>query len=358
MIFLNSREYEKRYIIEFHKELIKDDITAYSKYKKYNFVYDKFFVMKSQGIECNTMDIIPLTFPVFVKPKINLKGGNRGCFVINNKNEFIEIREKYKNKKTEIIKELFWSSVINGEEGSTDFIVSDGMIKYEIDYKIKKIPGSIIGIETIISNNNKTPDRVRKWLYKHLSGFTGIVNLQYIGDTIIEAGLRPDAGGRFIQWTENKTLIENINYFTETGKWIQRPENELKYDDVYVIGCYKDYPIIYYIPYPIVEKILKNNNIQNWHYYIDVQKNGKKYINIVDKNRDKLLKVKKIIENTMNLLNTMFIFLFLSIFSYLIGSFIFGYKMSRQFYIITFFIIILYLTRIINPIRYIYNHNF
>jgi hypothetical protein len=358
MIFLSKNEYKNRFVLDYHKELINNDIDAYAKYPAYNFVYDKYFVMKSQGVDSNTMNIIPLSFPVFVKPKINLNGGNRGCFIVNNKNEFIKIREKYNNKETETIKELFWSSVIDGQEGSTDFIVANGIIKYELDYKIQKIPGSIIGIETLISNNNKTPVRVRNWLHKHLSTFTGIVNLQYIGNTIIEAGLRPDAGGRFLQWTQNKILIENINYFTETGRWIQRPDNELKFDDVYVVGCYKDYPIIYYIPYPIIEKIMKNNHVQNWHYYIDIQKNGKTYINIVDKNRNKLLKVKKIIETLMNILNIMFIALFLSISAYLIGAFIFKYKIPLWFYFMIIIILIIYSTRIINPIRYIYNNEF
>lgn len=363
MVLLSNSEYKTRYTLPFHEKIQTNDIDAYNAYPKFNFVYNKFFVIKSQGVECNEMSIMPTSYPVFIKPKMNLRGGNRGCLIANNKNEFLSIKsncdaisEANKSNTDSFFSDSFWSSVIEGQEASTDFVVQNGQIMWELDYKIQKLPDSIIGVETLISTKNRCPNKVRNWIHKYLNDYTGIVNLQYIGDTIIEAGLRPDAGGRFIQWTENKELIKNINYFTETGKWIHQPKEVFDFEDVYVIGCYKDYPIIYYIPSPIMELIFRNNQIQNWHYYVDVQKKGKKYLNIVDRNREKLIQVKEKIEFGMMILNWLFIIAFISILSYVIGSFALKQKLSKRFYYIVVIIIALYLTRFMNPPRYIYNH--
>lgn len=359
MLFLSRYDFKTRYLIPYNKNFIPDDVSAYKKYPHFNFVYDKYFVIKSQGVKCGTMDIKPIVYPVFVKPKINLIGGNRGCFVVNNEAEFIDVRNKYeKVKETDNIKSLFWSSFIEGQEGSTDFIVENGIIRFEIDYKINKISGSIIGVETIISTKNKTPNKVRQWIYRYMGDYTGIVNLQYIGDTIIEVGLRPDAGGRFIQWTNNKELVKNINYFIETGKWIEQTNQTLDFKDVYVIGCYKDYPIIYYIPYPIIVLLMKNNKIQNWHYYIDVQKKGKKYLNIVDNDREKLIRVKNLIENIMYIMNLFFIVFIFAIGFYILTTFLLKNKINKKLYYIILAVFILYLTRFINPTTYVYNKEY
>jgi len=359
MVFLSNFEFKKRFILPFSDKLYTNDRMAYKNNPKHNFVYNKHFVIESQNVECNKMDIVPFKYPVFIKPKMNLRGGNRGCFIANNRQEFLEIREKYDNiQENEYIKELFWSSVIEGEEASTDFIVQDGQIMWELDYKIQKLPNSIIGVETLISTKNRCPNKVRNWIHKYLNDYTGCVNLQYIGDTIIEVGLRFDAGGRFIQWTQNKELIKNINYFVDNGKWIKQPNEVFDFKDVYVIGCYKDYPIIYYLPYPLIELIMKNSNIQNWHYYIDVQKKGQKYLNIVDCDRDKLMQVKNKIEFGMNIMNWIFILTFLSVFVFILTSMVLKYTIPKQFYYIMLIIFILYSTRLVNPYRYISNYEF
>ena len=103
---------------------------------------------------------------------------------------------------------------------------------------------------------------------------------------------------------------------------------------------------------------MKNSNIQNWHYYIDVQKKGQKYLNIVDCDRDKLIQVKNKIEFGMNIMNWIFILTFLSIFVFILTSFVLKYKIPRHVCYIMLIIIILYSTRLINPYRYFSNYEF
>lgn len=357
MVFISNSEYKNRYTLPFSNNLSTNDKDAYFNNPKHNFVYNKHYVMKSQGVQCGSLDILPNKYPVFVKPEINLRGGNRGCFKVNNDTEFLDIKNKYQEVETIYIKEMFWSTFIEGEEGSTDFVVKNGIIKYELDYKIKKLPDSIIGVETLVSKNNKCPSKVRRWIRKNIPNYCGIVNLQYIGDTIIEVGLRPDAGGRFIQWTGNEEIIKNINYFTETGEWLELPSHYFDFNDKYVIGCYKDYPIVYYLPSSLIANIMRENNVENWHHYIDVQKTGKKYLNIVGENRDNLIRVKKYVEKLTNILNTISIIFFILLIGCIYIHF-FVRKLPNSVWVIMSILLMLYLTRFINPQRYAFNYEF
>ena len=48
-------------------------------------------------------------------------------------------------------------------------------------------------------------------------GFTGIVNVQYRDDKIIEVSLRFARGGAYVLSTKNEYLIKNINNLVDNG---------------------------------------------------------------------------------------------------------------------------------------------
>jgi hypothetical protein len=336
MLFYSNRDAENRHIIPYTKKLINNDIDAYHFNKGYEHIYDKKWVTESQNNKCGFMNEIPIQFPVFIKPIINLKGGNRDCYIINNINEF----NKYSNRE-----DLFWSKLYEGEEGSTDFLLDKGKILFELSYKIEKIDGRILGMMTKISTNNKCPFEIIEWVKYNLRDYSGPVNIQYIGENIIEAGLRFDSGGNFIQWTNNKKLIEHINNYIDYGNWIPLHNNDYYFKDRYICGCYKDYPIIYYLPAPLVKRILKFYNVENYNFYIDVDKKGLKYLNIVDTDKEKLIKIKKMIEIIMNSANILIIFLVsLNIILLFLG------KLSK---ILLVFTILIFFSRFINPPKYL-----
>ena len=92
------------------------DRPAYEKYPKYNFVYDKLFVAKSQGLLSGKLDqLFPsnannLEFPIFIKPRWGHKTStSKNCIKINNKDE-LEEYDGYKN--------MMWSKYINAKEGN------------------------------------------------------------------------------------------------------------------------------------------------------------------------------------------------------------------------------------------------
>lgn len=334
--FYSNRDAHNRHTVPFTDKLIDNDIDGYDKNEKHRFVYDKLFIAKTQHISCNTMNILPSKYPVFVKPQSGKIGGNKFCYKINNKKEFV----KYQGKK-----DLFWCEFIEGKEQSTDFLIDKGKIVFDLTYTIEKTPNTIIGECTIISNTNTCPEKVKQWIYTYLHDYRGPCNIQYINDIIIEVGLRFDSGGNFIQWTKNKSIIDHINYFINTNKWIPFNEYERTFKDVYVIGCFRKYPVVYYIPGYIVTMILQNNNVENYNFYVDEDKAGLKYLNIVSTVKEDCIKSKKIIETLMNFMNNLILFLF-GINSIML---IFG-RINMWLITIT---ILLYITRFINPTKYI-----
>lgn len=337
MLFYSNRDAENRHILPYTKKIINNDTDAYHKHKDLVHIYDKKWVTESQGIKCGFMNEIPSMFPVFIKPYINLKGGNLDCYIIENIDEF----NKYSHRK-----DMFWTPLYKGDESSTDFLVDKGNILFQLTYSIEKLDDRILGMMTKISLDNKCPEKIQKWVSTNLSNYSGPVNIQYMGDNIIEAGLRFDSGGNFIQWTNNKTIIERINKFIDTGHWIHMKETELYFTPRYICGCYRNYPVIYYLPAPFVSAFVSLFNIENYNFYIDVDKGGLKYLNLVDYDKEKILFVKKIVEIIMNFMN-IFILLLFSLFAVKI---VYTYKLDFS---LLLFITIIFLTRFINPPKYL-----
>lgn len=337
MVFYSNTDAENRHIIPYTKNIINNDIDAYTKFRHLRHIYNKKWVTESQGNKCGFMNDIPESFPVFIKPYINLRGGNLDCYVIQNIDEFKEYSHR---------NDMFWTPLYDGNESSTDFLVHNGNILFQLSYEIEKLEDRILGMMTKISLDNMCPQQIQNWIQIHLSDYSGPVNIQYIGNNIIEVGLRFDSRGNFIQWTNNKTIIERINKFIDTGIWKSMSKQELFFTPRYICGCYKNYPVIYYLPAPIVKCIVYYLNIENYNFYVDVDKNGLKYLNIVDPDREKLKLAKTIVEICMNCMNIFILFLF----SLLVMNFIYTQKINKQLLIIT---TLIFMTRFINPPKYI-----
>lgn len=335
MLFYKNRDAQNRHIIPYTKNIITNDMDAYKAHPHMRHIYDKKWVTESQQNECGFMSEKPIQFPVFIKPIKNLRGGNIDCFIIKNIQEF----NKYSNRK-----DMFWSNLYDGHEGSTDFLVDKGRILFQLTYTIETLNNRILGMMTKISLHNKCPSNIEEWVKYNFRDYSGPVNVQYIGNNIIEAGLRFDSGGNFIQWTNNKTIIERINKFMDSGLWMPMTNNELYFKDRYICGCYKNYPIIYYLPAPLVIQILKYYKVENYNFYVDQDKDGLKYLNIVDTDKEKLLTIKNKIELIMNVMNNLFLFFIsLNIVLLVLG------KPSIFLFITT---ILLFITRFINPPKY------
>lgn len=353
--FFNNRYSDTLHDIKFSKKIVDNDIDAYQKFKKHNYVYDKLWVAKTQGLKCGRMKEYPNNslYPVFVKPIIALKGGNVDCFKIDTPYEY----NKYKERN-----DLFWCEYIDEQEGSTDFIVKNGNILFELTYNIDTEQGGFLQTLTKISMKNKCPGNMINWIKTNLSDYNGIVNLQYRGNKIIECGLRFDSGGNFIQFTNNKNIIIAINKFFEDGEWIYN-NNDLKYHfkDAYIYKCSCKLPIIYYIPAPVIIALMKLSNIKYYGFYIDESQDKLSFLNIVgtDDERYKLEIIKTVLERLMIIINWMFIIGFLLIsfifINYLLNNKFFRLNKKHKLQVIYGILgfILLYLTRFLNPPKYL-----
>ena len=84
--------------MKFSKELPMYDLTAYHKYPQHNFVYDKLWICKSQGLMCGLLKNMKKNnknkYPIFIKPRWGHNTAtSKNCFKINKFEELIT----YKN---------------------------------------------------------------------------------------------------------------------------------------------------------------------------------------------------------------------------------------------------------------------
>ena len=194
------------------------DKTAYLQYPRHNFVYDKLFIAQSQGLLCGKLESLlkkdnlkHINFPIFIKPRWGHKSASsKNCFKIKN----IEQLKNYKDYKN-----MMWSEFIDAKEVMTDYVVLNGKIVHQITYVYSDKQNGYIDDWKVIDCKNKPPDHISEWVIKHMTNYTGICNVQYRGDKIIEVGLRCARGGAYINSIQNKYLTENINKVVETNNW-------------------------------------------------------------------------------------------------------------------------------------------
>lgn len=164
-----------------HVRVPVDDIDCWDWYPEQRHIYDKLRVAESQGIACGTHNEWPKSFPVFAKPRVNLKGMGLKSGTINSAQEFAAMMEDG----------LFWTDLFIGPHVSTDCAVVHGEVQW-----IRHATGTpwndgmfkhwVIHAETIPALD----DLLQPWIKRMLPDYTGMMNIETIGGRIIEAHLR------------------------------------------------------------------------------------------------------------------------------------------------------------------------
>ena len=320
------------------------DIQAYRRYKKYKFVYDKLWVAQSQGIECGTLESLKNAdklpeFPIFIKPRWGHKtSSSKNCFKIKDENEL----SKYLDK----INDMMWSEYVAEKEQMTDFMLQQGQIMHQITYVYSSEQnGSIADEWKYIGPDSRPPQAINTWISNHLSGFTGVCNIQYRGEKIIEVGLRLARGGAYIYCTHNELLIRNINDLVETGNWNYLSPEELAFTPFYSFKCYISLPVVYIYPQYVMDTIMKLGGCMNFYeYYFEPSGNiGMVGFQFMKRDYNKGMMIKRVVETLLN---------FAQIFFYLmIVLLAIVYVLKRKyFFTIGFVVLFMYLSRIFNPL--------
>ena len=317
------------------------DNQAFYKYTDHNFVYDKLWVAKSQGLLAGQLkNLSPnenIVLPIFIKPRWGHEtASSKNCFKINSWDELSHYSH---------IPDMMWSEFIDAKEQMTDYILLNGQIVYQITYVYSETQNEFIDDWKYISPENKPIPKITDWVNRNLVGFTGAVNVQYRDDKIIEVGLRLARGGAYILSTKNQYLIENINNIVDKGQWDYALEENMIYTPYYSFKCYNTAPMLYIYPQYVIDYVMKKHGAMPFYeyYFEPAGKKGMVTFQFMHDNYEKGMKAKKHIETMINMAQYLFIFLLL------ISLFVFN--MNKVMGIILFLLIgMLFNTRFLNPI--------
>lgn len=336
--------YVDNFPVHFSKKLPLFDGPAYRQYTEYNYVYDKLWVSKSQNKKCGTLDEImnekdKIEYPIFIKPRYGHKSASsKGCYKIKNESEL----KKHLHKK-----KVMWSEFYEGNETMTDFIMVNGKIAHQITYIYTQSKTSFTDEYKYISPKNKPPKKIEEWVNKNMKNFTGICNVQYKKNSIIEVGLRPARGGAYLQSTNNDVLIKNINNVVEKNVWVFLEKDKLNFKPYYSFKCITRFPIIYLLPQQTIDILMYIMGVKPFYeyYFEPLGNDGSVFFQFLHDDFKTGMEIKYTFELLFVSLQILFIVLFL------IPIVLFFYFKKPLIAIIVLVLVtLLFSTKIINPI--------
>ncbi len=242
------------------------DGACYDKYEKQRFVYDKLWVAQSQGIPAGPVtellrDPAKATYPMFVKPRWGHKtSGSKYCRKVKSAAELPDQTAAERN-------ELMWSELLGGREGMTDFILVNGRAVYQMAHICSDEQHSFADAWKYTSPRNRAPAAVVDWVNNNLQGFTGIVNTQYRGDKVFEAGLRPARTGAYFAATDNEALLRNVSTVLSNGEWDFEENGKMVYKPFYSFKAHTNAPVVYLWPQHVLDLIVRSLTPRPFYEY-------------------------------------------------------------------------------------------
>ena len=188
-------------------EIPTEDSDAWMWNPKHRWVYDKIAVALSQGLQAGPHGVTPPFFPVFAKPIVNLRGMGIGSRVLRDEAEY---RRHYAPGH-------MWMPLLAGKHVSTDVAVADGVPQWWRHVTGEPAGEGTFDLWTVhAAADSAIETRCGDWVRKNLAGYTGMLNLETIDGTIIEAHLRMSD-----QWPDlyGEAWVEALVRFYQTGKW-------------------------------------------------------------------------------------------------------------------------------------------
>jgi hypothetical protein len=283
----------------------KNDYEAYYNNIDHQYIYDKLWVANSQHIQSGKMaDLLRKTpeyinYPIVIKPRWgHLSNKNRHIYKINSFEELKRFRH---------LKDMIWTDYFEGSEETTDFLIRDGKIIHNITYEHSTKPSNIVSDKwKKIASGIKPPAQINNWVETHMKKYTGIFNVQYIGDRIIESSLRFARGGAYIYGIEDNNYVDKINKFIEEDKW---EKQSFEYEPYYAYKCYSYIPLFYLLPNKVMQYIMKINGCKefNEYYFENNEKSGQVFYQFFHNNFKKGLHTQKTITNLTNFMQIFFI---------------------------------------------------
>lgn len=187
-----------------------NDKSAWLLYPNFRLIYNKLILSDIQELSNNPIPIIPLEFPVIIKPIINLDGMSKGFHKIDNEEDYIDIC------KNNILAGSFYQKYLTGTNYNYDIIFKNGKI---IDYFCMISHPDKEGMFKYheLELDSKINQNFVFLLEDLLQNYTGFVNIEVIGDYIIEGHLRLN-GDLFIYSLDDFYKLVNFSVTKEYQK--------------------------------------------------------------------------------------------------------------------------------------------
>jgi hypothetical protein len=158
-----------------------EDSDAWEWNPRHRWVYDKLAVAHSQGLEAGPHGTAPPRFPVFSKPIINLRGMGVDSRVLGSAQDYA----------SHYAAGHLWMTLLEGRHVSSDVAVVDGAPRWWRHATGKPAGEGTFDHWTVhAAPEPEVEGGCGRWIAEHLAGYTGMLNLETIGGTIIEAHLR------------------------------------------------------------------------------------------------------------------------------------------------------------------------
>jgi len=158
-----------------------DDPDCWQLFPRHRWVYDKLRVAETQGLAAGPHGVMPPAFPVFSKPVTNLKGMGLGSRVIATA---ADLEHHYQPGH-------MWMPLLTGAHVSTDCAVEHGRIAWVRHATGVPWDDGMFRYWTIHAAAMPELERgLSQWVSAHMAGYTGMMNFETIGRTIIEVHLR------------------------------------------------------------------------------------------------------------------------------------------------------------------------
>jgi len=164
-----------------HVQIPTDDPDCWLLFPAHRWIYDKLMIAETQGLVSGPHGVMPLSFPVFSKPVTNLRGMGIGSRVIRSG---AEMEHHYQPGH-------MWMPLLTSDHVSTDCAVENGRVAWLRHATGVAWEGGMFRYWTV--HAKAFPDlgeHLARWVSAHMSGYTGMMNFETIGGTIIEAHLR------------------------------------------------------------------------------------------------------------------------------------------------------------------------
>jgi hypothetical protein len=158
-----------------------DDLAAWQLYPAHRGAYNKLLICETQNLAHAPHGVIPDRFPVFSKPIYNLLGLGAGSRVIHSLEQYFDaVRPGH-----------MWTELLTGLHVSTDIALECGVPRWW--RHATGTPGARGTFDHWTVHARREPaleQRLEVWVTQQLRGFTGVINVETIGGTIIECHLR------------------------------------------------------------------------------------------------------------------------------------------------------------------------